>query len=86
VIVVDGIDVLINEAGKRGFRWHLFRVDENGPEVLAGVLQWPSCADVVVLIDDHKSHAYRVRTVDPDVEVFAPVWVHWFYGLALRWE
>jgi hypothetical protein len=76
------VDALVEEAGRRGYLWHLFRVDRHGPEVLAGVLRWPGCADVVVLIDDHSSHAYRVPTVEPGVDVFAPVWVHWFYGLS----
>ena len=62
-LAVTESDVLINEAGRRGFLWHLFRVDQHGPEVLAGVLRWPTCADVVVLIDDHRSHAYRCRRV-----------------------
>jgi len=76
------IDALINEAGKRGFLWHMFRVDRHGPEVLAGVLRWPTCADVVVLIDDQQSHAYRTPTAANDVEVFAPTHVHWLYGLS----
>lgn len=63
--------------------WHLLRVDRYGPEVLAGVFQWPTCADVVVLIDDCASHAYRVPTDDPDVDLFAPTRVHWFYGLSV---
>lgn len=42
VIAVDETDAdsLINDAGKRGFLWHQFRVDRHGPEVLAGVFQW----------------------------------------------
>jgi hypothetical protein len=73
------IDALVDEAGRRGYLWHLFRVDSHGPEVLAGVLRWPTCADVMVLIDDHASHAYRTPAAD---DVFAPKWVHWFYGLS----
>jgi hypothetical protein len=76
------IDALIDEAGRRGFLWHLFRTDRHGPEVLAGVLRWPDCADVVVLIDDRDSHAYRVPTGNLSVDVFAPTCVHWFYGLS----
>ena len=66
------IDVLINEAGKRGFVWHLFRTNQHGPEILAGVLRWPTCSDVVVLIDDHRSHAYRVPTGDPVIRGVRP--------------
>lgn len=76
------IDVLVEEAGRRGYLWHLFRVDRHGPEVLAGVLRWPQCTDVVVLMDDETSHAYRVPAGDSGVDVFAPTWVHWFYGLS----
>ena len=77
------IDVLINEAGKRGFVWHLFRTNQHGPEILAGVLRWPTCSDVVVLIDDHRSHAYRVPTGDPrESRCSRPEQVHWFYGLS----
>jgi hypothetical protein len=81
-VAVDEIEALVDEAGRRGFLWHLFRVDSHGPEVLAGVLRWPDCADVVVLIDDRASHAYRVSTGEPGVDVFAPASVHWFYGLS----
>jgi hypothetical protein len=81
-LAVDEIEALVDEAGRRGFLWHLFRVDRHGPEVLAGVLRWPDCADVVVLIDDRTSHAYRVPTRESGVDVFAPTWVHWFYGLS----
>jgi hypothetical protein len=75
---VEELDVLIERAGRRGYLWHQFRVDHHGPEVLAGVFQWPDCADVVVLIDDHESHAYRTPT--PINDVFAPSHVHWWYG------
>ena len=78
-LVVNEVDTLVDEAGRRGYLWHLFRVDRHGPEVLAGVLRWPTCADVVVLTDDHGSHAYRTPAV---ADVFAPQWVHWFYGLS----
>lgn len=81
-VAVDELDALIDEAGRRGFLWHLFGVDKHGPEVLAGVLRWPTCADVVVLIDDQTSHAYRLPVGDSEVDVFAPPWVHWFYGLS----
>lgn len=76
---VNELDALIERAGKRGFRWHQFRVDRYGPEVLAGVYPWQDCADVVVLTDDAGSHAYRTPTAAA-IDVFAPSHVHWWYG------
>ncbi|MPZ82529.1 MAG: hypothetical protein GEV28_19850 [Actinophytocola sp.] len=60
-------DALIATAGKRGYLWHMFRMDWHGPEVVAGVYQWRDCADVVVLFDDQHAHARneeRVRTAN----------------------
>ena len=71
------LDALLAEAGRRGFLWHQFRVDEHGPDVLAGLYRWPTCADVVVLLDENTSHAYRVPLDAADV--FAPTHVHWGY-------
>lgn len=76
---VTELDALLEKAGKRGYLWHQFRVDQHGPEVLAGMFQWGDCADVVVLTDDASSHAYRTPVV-PAVDVFAPSHVHWWYG------
>jgi hypothetical protein len=73
------LDALIEEAAKRGYLWHRFRDDENGPDVLAGVYQLAGCADVVVLTDEKSSHAYRTPT-GRDVDVFAPSHVYWWYG------
>lgn len=73
------LDLLMTEAGRRGYLWHQFRTDQHGPEVLAGVFQWESCVDVVVLADEKGTHAYRTPA-DPMVDVFAPVYVHWWYG------
>jgi hypothetical protein len=79
VVVVDELDALIEEAGKRGYLWYQFRVDRHGPEGMVGVYQWRDCADVVVLTDDADSHAYRTPAdVTPDV--FAPSHVCWWYG------
>lgn len=79
VVGVDELDVLIERAGKTGFLWHGFRVDQHGPEVLAGVYSWGDCADVVVLTDDSGSHAYRTP-MDATTDVFAPSHVYWWYG------
>ena len=76
---MNELDALIEEAGRRGYLWHQFRPDRHGPEVLAGVLRWGSCADVVVLTDERSTHAYRTPTEQGD-DVFAPMRVHWWYG------
>jgi hypothetical protein len=81
---VTELDALLEQAGKRGFVWHLFRPDHHGPEVLAGVFQWADCADVVVLSDPMHAHAYRVPT-DDSADVFAPARVLWWYGQSPVW-
>ncbi|GAB3452574.1 hypothetical protein GCM10027436_52320 [Actinophytocola sediminis] len=73
------LDALIEKAARRGFMWHQFRIDRHGPEVLAGVFQWRACADVLVLVDNDRSHAYRTPT-NPTTDVFAPMHVYWWYG------
>lgn len=73
------VDALLEEAGKRGFMWHQYRVDRHGPDVLAGVYQWEGFADVVVIADVTHAHAYRTPT-SPNTDVFAPTHVTWWYG------
>jgi hypothetical protein len=77
-VEVTEFDALIEKISKRGYLWYQFGEDRHGPQVLAGVFQWPTCADVVVLTDDRDSHAYRAPTPIPDI--FAPARVHWWYG------
>jgi hypothetical protein len=84
VAVADELDVLLEEAGKQGYLWYLFRTDHHGPEVLAGVLQRLGCADVLVLSGVEHAHAYRVLT-GPDTDVFAPRDVLWWYGANPVW-
>jgi len=52
------LDVLLATAGKRGYLWHMFRTDQHGPEVLAGIFQPSGCADVFVFSDREHAHAY----------------------------
>jgi hypothetical protein len=79
---VDEVDSLIATVRREGYLWHQFRVDRHRPDVLAAVLWWPTCADVLVLIDDHESHAYRTP-VGQGADVFAPELVYWLYGLSV---
>jgi hypothetical protein len=76
---VDELDALLEVAGKRGFVWHVFRANRTGPDVLAGVLQRPGCADVFVISDAECAHAYRMPS-GPESDVFAPRDVFWWYG------
>ncbi|WP_154814455.1 hypothetical protein [Actinophytocola xinjiangensis] len=73
------LDLLLEEAGKRGYLWHQFRSDQDGPEVLAGVFGWGRCADVVVLAAEEGTHAYRTP-VESTGDVFSPARVYWWYG------
>lgn len=79
VLAVNELDALIEEASRRGYRWHQFRSNHHGPDVLAGVFRWERCVDVVVLTDEKGTHAYRTPN-DPDNDVFAPSHIHWWYG------
>jgi hypothetical protein len=76
---VTELDALLEKAGKRGFMMHLFRTDQHGPEVLAGVYQHSGCADVFVLSSDAHAHAYRTSTA-AEVDVFTPTRVYWWYA------
>lgn len=77
-VTVDELDALIETIGKCGYMWYRFRDNRHGPQVVAGVYHWPTCADVLVLIDNRDTHAYRTPT--PAADVFAPALVHWWYG------
>lgn len=81
---VTELDALLEKAGKLGFMWHMFRTDQHGPEVLAGVFQHSDCADVVVFNSDGYAHAYRLPT-DADTDVFEPRRVYWRYGARPVW-
>lgn len=76
---MNELDLLLDEAGRRGFLWHQFRVNHHGPEVLAGVLRRPPCLDVLVLTGPGSAHAYRVPA-DAHADVFAPSHVLWWYA------
>jgi hypothetical protein len=67
-----------------GFMVHMFRADQHDPDVLAAVYQWESCADVLVLVDDQRAHAYRVPTWD-GTDVFAPTAICWWYHGKAVW-
>jgi hypothetical protein len=57
---------------------------QDGPELVAAVFQWPTCADVLILRGEDDASAYRVPTF-PDTDVFAPELVSWHYHSQAAW-
>jgi hypothetical protein len=84
VTSVTELDALLEKVGALGFTVHMFRTDQHGPEVLAGVFQHPGCADVFVFASNEYAHAYRLPT-GADTDVFAPTRVYWWYGASPVW-
>lgn len=78
------LDVLLEKVGRLGYMMHMFRGDQHGPDVLAAVYQWETCADVLVLYDGQRAHAYRT-TSGSDVDVLAPSHIWWWYGGCAVW-
>lgn len=56
----------------------------DGPDVVAAVFQWSTCADVLILRGEDDASAYRVPTF-PDTDVFAPDFVSWQYHAPAAW-
>jgi hypothetical protein len=79
------LDELLIRLGRQRFMEHAFRVDRNGPNVLAFVHDWgEGAADVVILFDERVACAYRTAT-KPGVDVFAPELVSWWYSASPVW-
>jgi hypothetical protein len=83
MVSVTELDALLEKASKVGFIAQMFHPG-HGPDVLAIVYQWESCADVAVLFDDQHAQAYRMPTAD-DADMFAPTHVYWWYGASAVW-
>lgn len=81
---MNELEALLTEAGHRGFLWYMFQSDQDGPDVVAGVYQWNGCADVYVLLDCERAHAYRLPT-GAAADVFDPHDVLWWYGAGPVW-
>lgn len=77
------LDELLGELRRRGGVLYVFG-PKHGPEVVAHVYQWPSCADVVILRGEDDASAYRVPTL-AGADVFAPVLVSWQYHSTAVW-
>jgi hypothetical protein len=67
---------VITEVGRAGFAVHSYRIDHDGPLVVAMVLVRGGYADVVVLHDEHRAYAYRTPT-GAGWDVLDPTQVCW---------
>ncbi|MEV6879803.1 hypothetical protein [Amycolatopsis sp. NPDC051128] len=81
----DGPDLEELLDGLRHRKWvlQLFGGRE-APEVYAAVHQWPTCADVIILRDEHRASAYRAPAF-PGTDVFSPRVVTWQYHATPVW-
>ncbi|MEA5364624.1 hypothetical protein VA596_34190 [Amycolatopsis sp., V23-08] len=77
------LEELLEELRRRKWVLHLFGGRE-APEIYAAVFQWQTCADVVVIRDEHRASAYRVPTF-PGTDVFSPRVVTWQYHATPVW-
>ncbi|MEU8639717.1 hypothetical protein AB0C38_46630 [Amycolatopsis sp. NPDC048633] len=78
-----GLEELLEELRRRKWVLHLFGGRE-APEIYAAVHTWPTCADVIILRDEHRASAYRVPTF-PGTDVFSPRVVTWQYHATPVW-
>ena len=79
----QALDELLEELRRRKWVLHLFGGRE-APEIYAAVHRWPTCADVIILRDEHRASAYRVPTF-PGMDVFSPGVVTWQYHATPVW-
>lgn len=80
----DEVDALLETAGRRGFAIHELRNDDHGLEALAAVLEFGTCADVVILIDEGHACAYRTPTA-AGIDPLSPTKVLWSYTACPVW-
>src|SRR2546430_2872115 len=67
---------LLTELGRAGYLVHSYRITDDGPEVLALVLDRGECADVFILHDDRRAYSYRTPS-GTGQDVLAPAQVFW---------
>ena len=79
----SGLEELLEELRRRKWVLHLFGGRE-APEIYAAVHTWPTCADVIILRDEHRASAYRVPLF-PGTDVFSPRVVTWQYHATPVW-
>lgn len=74
---------LLSELRRR--QWTLIRWgDADAPSLLAAMFKWPTCADVLILRNEHHATVYRVPTFD-DAGVFNPTVVSYQYHSSPLW-
>ncbi|WP_223839999.1 hypothetical protein [Saccharopolyspora pogona] len=64
------VDELLGKLRRRGGVLYVFG-PKTGPQLVAHVFQWPTCADVVILRGADDATAYRTPTL-ADTDVFRP--------------
>ena len=57
---------------------------KDGPDIVAAVRRWQTCADVVILRGEQDASAYRTPTM-PDADPFVPELVSWQYHSSAVW-
>lgn len=67
---------LMTELGRRGYMVHNYQLDQDGPLAVAAVLRRGTCADVLILHDEHRAYAYRT-SAGADQDVLDPTEVMW---------
>lgn len=67
---------VISEVGRAGFLVHSYRIDHDGPLVVAMVLDRGDWADVVILHDERRAYAYRTPAGNGQ-DVLNPTEVCW---------
>ncbi|NYH78430.1 hypothetical protein FHR84_001755 [Actinopolyspora biskrensis] len=77
------LEDLLKELRRR--RWTLIRWGpERQPQLMAAMFKRQSCADVLILRDEHRATGYRVPTMD-DTGVFNPERVSYQYHSSALW-
>jgi hypothetical protein len=77
------VEELLTELRRRKWVLYVFG-QQDGPDAVAAVFQWTTCADVVILRGADDATAYRVPTF-PDTDVFSPEMVSWQYHASAAW-
>lgn len=67
---------LLNQLSRAHFMVHSYRIDNDGPEVVAMVLDRGGCADVFILHDEMRAYSYRTPT-GAGQDVLNPAQVFW---------
>ncbi|WP_235883708.1 hypothetical protein [Saccharopolyspora elongata] len=82
----SGIDLLLTELRRNAWGLWVFG-PPHGPDILAAVRRWRTCADVVILRGEdgeNDATAYRTPTM-PGLDPFAPELVSWQYHSSAVW-